>query len=109
MACSRIQLLLIIAYATTVHASQGATLDQAYFHLGENEVQKGFALVACSRVCKLQGLILDDYMSLPRVLAANGRESQLEQGRIRREELRFEAADTYGVQLKCPFDEEDLA
>jgi hypothetical protein len=66
-------------------------------------------LLAGTRVRKLQDLVFDDYMSLPRILAANGRDPQLEQDRNRRGGLGFNAAETYGVQLTYTFNEDNLA
>lgn len=57
--CTRIQIPLCVAYAITIHKSQGMSLERAVVSLGDREWQLGLAYVALSRVRTLNGLALD--------------------------------------------------
>ena len=54
--CSRLQLPLKLAWAVTIHKSQGLTLDKVVIDIGKREFSSGLTFVACSRVRKLQDL-----------------------------------------------------
>ncbi len=55
----RKQLPLALAWATTVHKSQGLTLDAIVLNLGPTEFCDGLTYVALSRVKKLSGIFWD--------------------------------------------------
>ena len=55
--CSRLQLPLKLAWAVTIHKSQGLTLDKVVVDIGKREFSTGLTFVACSRVRQLQDLL----------------------------------------------------
>lgn len=57
---SRKQIPLRLAYAITIHKSQGATLDSALIDIGTNTFEYGQAYVALSRVKSLESLYIWD-------------------------------------------------
>jgi hypothetical protein len=62
--CTRTQFPLTIAYAITVHKSQGATLDQAVVDISVKDFQLGLTYVAVSRVRSVQGIMFDRQFDL---------------------------------------------
>lgn len=55
---SRKQFPLTIAYAATIHKSQGLTLSKIAVDIGDKEMQLGITYVALSRVRKLNDILL---------------------------------------------------
>ena len=55
--CSRLQLPLKLAWAVTIHKSQGLTLDKVVIDAGKREFSTGLTFVACSRVRQLRDLL----------------------------------------------------
>ena len=55
--CSRLQLPLKLAWAVTIHKSQGLTLDKVVIDVGKREFSTVLTFVACSRVRQLQDLL----------------------------------------------------
>ncbi len=55
--CSRLQLPLKLAWAVTIHKSQGLTLNQVVVDVGKKEFSCGLTFVACSRVRHMSDLL----------------------------------------------------
>jgi len=58
---TRKQIPLILAWAITVHKSQGCTLDYAICDIGPSVFEFGQAYVSLSRVRNIKGLFISDY------------------------------------------------
>ena len=67
--CSRLQLPLKLAWAVTIHKSQGLTLDKAVIDVGKREFSTGLTFVACSRVRQLQDLLFTPPFTFQRLAA----------------------------------------
>lgn len=65
--CTRIQFPVVLAWALTIHKSQGMTLDKAIIDLGIKEYQSGLTFVAISRVKALKDLAFLNRFSLNRL------------------------------------------
>ena len=65
--CSRLQIPLKLAWAVTIHKSQGLTLDKAVIDVGKKEFSTGLTFVACSRVRQLNDLLFVPPFSFQRV------------------------------------------
>ena len=57
--CSRLQLPLKLAWAVTIHKTQGLTLDKVVIDIGKKEFSCGLTFVACSRVRRLTDMLFD--------------------------------------------------
>lgn len=66
---SRTQIPLILAWATTIHSSQGLTLDYAICDIGPSIFSPGQAYVALSRVRSSRGLLISNFY--PKVIKAD--------------------------------------
>lgn len=65
--CSRLQLPLKLAWAVTIHKSQGLTLDKAVVDIGKKEFCAGLTFVAISRVRCLTDLLFSPPFTLQRL------------------------------------------
>ena len=73
---SRTQLLLRLAWAVTIHKSQGLTLDRIKLGLGKKEFSTGLTFVALSRVKKPDGIMIVDRLDFSRVQKLSGKHLQ---------------------------------
>ena len=65
--CSRLQLPLKLAWAVTIHKSQGLTLGKAVVDIGSKEFCAGLTFVACSRVRCLSDLMFSPGFDFDRI------------------------------------------
>ena len=79
--CSRLQIPLKLAWAVTIHKSQGLTLDKIVIDIGRKEFSSGLTYVACSRVRCLKHLLFSMPFAYQRL--SNLSKSQRLQERIR--------------------------
>ena len=89
-----------MAWAITIHKSQGLTLDRVVVELGANEFAQGLSFVAISRVKALKGLAIRTAFGINR-LQSNSETHMKKMQRedtLRREQLGFEL-ETYGMDL----------
>lgn len=97
---SRTQLPLTMAWAITIHKSQGLTLENVVVDLGHADFSSGLSFVAISRVKTLGGLAFRTRFDQNRLLKPKETEmmKMLQVDNLRRSNLVWEL-DTYGVDL----------
>ncbi|RXK41116.1 hypothetical protein M231_01519 [Tremella mesenterica] len=71
--CTRQQLPLRLAFALTIHKSQGMTLERVCIDLGTREFSRGLTFVGISRVKTLSGLAFRPGFSMTRLEGITGR------------------------------------
>ena len=111
------QLPLTLAWAITIHKSQGLTLDRATIELGASDFAPGMAFVAISRIKTLNGLAFRTWFPLQRLLRSNTQSKNLrslQEDNIRRRNLENWEVDYYGQDLSyytdafAQFDEQNV-
>jgi ATP-dependent DNA helicase PIF1 len=79
--CARTQIPLTLSWATTIHKSQGLTLDTAIVNIGSKELCAGLTYVALSRVRQLSHLCIypvnyDRLLKISKCSALNDRKQE---------------------------------
>ena len=84
--CSRLQLPLKLAWAVTIHKSQGLTLNKVVVDIGKKEFSCGLTFVACSRVRHITDLLFTPPFTFQRLSSLSNsqrlHERQLEDQRL---------------------------
>ena len=102
--CSRTQFPVVLAYAITIHKSQGISVDRAVLNISDRkDFAPGLTYVAVSRIRTLRGLMFEESFDFSRFKAAQSlTEDQRRDDYIRRQKQeirlivgRFEAPIVY--------------
>lgn len=102
---SRRQFPLRLAYAISIHKSQGMTLDKVVVELGDQDFVRGLSFVAISRVRRITDLAFLSRIR-PDRFAQAGMSNKVELDVRRREELGFADATLTAEELGFQFNEE---
>jgi ATP-dependent DNA helicase PIF1 len=91
--CSRTQYPLRIAYAVTIHKSQGMTLDKAVIDPGLRDICPGMLFVALSQVRGICDLVLSGMIGIDRLKRGGDGIQLLKDDNTRRERMGFVNVD----------------
>ena len=90
---SRTQFPLHVAYAVTIHKSQGMTLNKAVVELGDYDFTRGLTFVAISRVRAIGDIVFQSEIRSERLQKLGGATNLLKEDIIRRGRLNFVDAE----------------
>src|SRR5467141_3923552 len=71
--CERTQFPLVVAYAITIHKSQGMTLEKAVLNIEKKDFRPGISYVGTSRVTRKEGLMFETTFDYERFQVVPGR------------------------------------
>ena len=77
--CSRRQFPITLAFALTVHKSQGLTLNRVVLDVKEKDKTAGLTYVAISRVKKLSGLMFERGFDMERFQSSTSKTKEARQ------------------------------
>ncbi len=97
--CSRLQVPLKLAWAITIHKSQGLTLEKVVIDVGKKEFSSGLTFVACSRVRHLKDILFISPFTYQRI-ANIGKGNRLKERRDEDSRLERMCADQPKPTLK---------
>jgi ATP-dependent DNA helicase PIF1 len=97
--CSRVQYPLRIAYAVTIHKSQGMTLDKAVVDPGLRDICPGMLFVALSRVRRIGDLVLSGMIGIDWLKRGGDGMRFLEEDNLRRGQMGFEDVEDMDRQF----------
>jgi ATP-dependent DNA helicase PIF1 len=80
---------LRVAYAVTIHKSQGMTLNKAVVELGDYDFTRGLTFVAISRVRRIRDIVFRSEIETERLQKLGGSTNLLKEDIIRRGRLNF--------------------
>src|SRR5579859_4093943 len=91
--CLRTQFPVRVAYAVTIHKSQGMTVNKAVVELGDHDFTRGLTFVAISRVRAIGDIVCSSEIRLGRLEKLGGATNLLQEDVIRRGGLNFMDAE----------------
>jgi hypothetical protein len=91
--CLRTQFPLRVAYAVTIHKSQGMIVDKAVVELGNHDFTRGVTFVAILRVRAIDDIVFRSEIRLDRLQKLGGATNLLKEDIIRRGGLNFVDAE----------------
>ena len=106
--CSRLQLPLKLAWAVTIHKSQGLTLNKVVVDIGKKEFSCGLTFVACSRVRHITDLLFTPPFTFQRLSSLSNsqrlRERKLEDQRL----MTLQQSNASSVSCNRSLQDEDI-
>jgi hypothetical protein len=96
ISCSRTQFPVTIAYAMTIHKSQGITVPRAVLNISDRDFASGLTYVAISRVKSLAGLLFEEPFDFERFTVA-----RTETMEMRMADAARRASEHVGLCLHC--------